>query len=97
VYKLLKSAATESLSENCIYWENYENEIDNKSKTDNEEEEDDDKERKILHSKLENKLRNDITDYYFNEISNTDNVENKWGFCDEELIDNAKRWYNIII
>ncbi len=47
-----------------------------------------------FHSELEKKLRESISDYYFNEIKNENNSENdKWGFCDDELINDAKQWY----
>ncbi|ORX63342.1 hypothetical protein BCR32DRAFT_273462 [Anaeromyces robustus] len=49
------------------------------------------RQRKILHSTLENKLRVNISKYYTEKNNEDNNKYNKWGFCDDELINNAKQ------
>jgi ATP-dependent DNA helicase Q4 len=99
IYLLLKNAASESLSENSIYWESENNNkiIDEqngneyKTKIDDQNEDDDEKKRKFLNCTLENKLRKGISDYFTGIKKNNDIEFNKWGFCDEKLISDAKQ------
>ncbi|KAG4103258.1 ATP-dependent DNA helicase [Neocallimastix lanati (nom. inval.)] len=72
VKKVDQNAASESLSENSIYWESENNNkiIDEqngneyKTKIDDQNEDDDEKKRKFLNCTLENKLRKGISDYF---------------------------------
>ncbi|ORX57724.1 ATP-dependent DNA helicase [Piromyces finnis] len=87
LYRLLKKSATKSISENCIYWENIINQSKDEYKISNEN----DREKIKLNIELENKLRNNIKDYYSNKYFDENEENDKWGFCDEELINNSKK------